>query len=160
MSKASSVSRALAVLAMSLQAIAAEPEPKVCSDPAQPCGTFKEHDLSFALPADGKPRADVRSAPFFAVILKSGDRCRFSEAERREAQGLFPKNKVFATRFECDDDVENNVTYTGVDPKRGFLAVYAGEDRAAADAFLAKVKAFGRFPGANVRRLQAVFVGS
>jgi hypothetical protein len=29
---------------------------------------FKPNDLSFTLPTDGKARAEVRSAPFFAVI--------------------------------------------------------------------------------------------
>ena len=116
--------------------------------------------MSFRSRSSSAYSAEVRSAPFFAVILKSGEPCKVTQAERREAQDLFPKNKVFATRFACDDDMENNVTYTGVDSKRGFLAVYAGEDRAAADAVLAKVKALGRFPGANARRMQVVFVGT
>ncbi|HXJ07874.1 MAG TPA: hypothetical protein VNH12_00070 [Burkholderiales bacterium] len=54
--------------------------------------------------------------------------------------------------------MENNVTYSNVNPKVRFLAVYAAQDRAAAEAFLAEVKASGRFPGANLRRMQAVFV--
>ena len=65
---------------------------------------------------------------------------------------------MFAGRFGCDDDVQNNVSYTNVDPKSGFLAVHAGADRAAGEAMLARVKATGRFPGANVRRMQATFV--
>ena len=73
-------------------------------------------------------------------------------------QPLFPRNKVFATRFECDDDVENNVTYTNVSPRHGFLAVYAGETAAAGKTFLASVQATGRFAGANLRKMQVVFV--
>jgi hypothetical protein len=75
-------------------------------------------------------------------------------------QALFPDNKVFATSFECDSNDENNVTYTGVDDKHGFIAVYAGADKATAQKMLAKVKALGRFPGANLRKMQVVLVYS
>ena len=117
-----------------------------------------DHTCLVWLPTDGKPRAEFRSAPFYAVILRTAARCRVEETERASAQALFPHNKVFAMRFECDDDVENNVTYTNVDAKLAFLAVYAGEDRAAAKKILATVAAGGRFPGANLRRMQVVFV--
>lgn len=137
---------------------AAVAAPPVCPDPAKPCPGFRRHDLSFPLPRDGVARAEVRSAPFFAVILVSGAPCGFTERERADAQALFPQAKVFNARFGCDGDVENNVSYSGVDPKAGFLAVHAGADRAAGEAMLARVKATGRFPGANVRRMEAVFV--
>ena len=133
-------------------------EPRVCPDPQAPCAGFKAHDLSFPLPKDGKAYGDIKSAPFYAVILLSGERCAFTEAQRAEAQKLLPRSKVFSTRFECDDDVENNVTYTNVDSKRGFLAVYGGEDAATAGKVLEQVKATGKFPGANLRRMQVVFV--
>jgi len=139
-------------------AAAATPAAVVCADPARPCPGFKPHDLSFPLPRDGVARAEVRSAPFYAVILVSGPRCRIAERERLDAQALFPESKVFSARFGCDDDPENNVSYTNVDPKAGFLAVHAGADRAAAQAMLERVKATGRFPGANIRQMQAVFV--
>ena len=105
---------------------AAVAAPPVCPDPAKPCPGFRPHDLSFPLPSDGVARAEVRSAPFFAVILVSGAPCRFTERERAEAQALFPQAKVFNARFGCDGDVENNVSYSGVDPKAGFLAVHGG----------------------------------
>jgi hypothetical protein len=130
----------------------------VCADPAHPCPGFRAHDLSFPLPRDGVARPEVRSASFYAVILKSGARCRIPESERLEAQKLLPESKVFNARFGCDDDAGNNVSYTNVDPKAGFLAVHAGADRAAGEAMLARVKALGRYPGANLRRMQAVFV--
>jgi hypothetical protein len=136
----------------------AAPSPAVCSDPAKPCPGFKPHDLSFPLPAGGKARPEARSAPFFAVILRTAERCRITEAERLEIQALFPANKVFTTRFECDDDPENNVTYTNVSPRHAFLAVHAGADRAAARKLLAHVQSLGRFPGANLRNMQVVFV--
>ena len=131
---------------------------RVCPDPARPCAGFRAHDLSFALPAGGAARAEDRSAPFYAVVLRSGPQCSIGERERTRAQALFPRSKVFATRFECDGDVENNVTYTGVDARHGFLAVYAGATRARADSALARVRATGRFPGANLRRMQVVRV--
>ena len=144
------------MLAATQAAFAAEL--RVCGDPVRPCAGFKEHDLSFPLPADGKARAEVRSAAFFAVILETAERCRVEELRRREIQALFPRNKVFATCFECDDDPGNNVRYTNVDAKRGFIAVYAGENRTAAGELLARAKELERFPGANLRRMQVVFV--
>ncbi|MET0400327.1 MAG: hypothetical protein ABW277_26290 [Longimicrobiaceae bacterium] len=131
---------------------------RVCPDPARPCAGFRAHDLSFVLPAGGAARDEDRSAPFYAVVLRSAPRCAIGERERGAAQALFPHGKVFATRWECEGDVENNVTYTGVDDRYGFLAVYAGDTRARADAVLARVRATGRFPGANLRRMQVVRV--
>lgn len=149
-------------LALALLAPAASPDGqapgRVCPDPARPCPGFRPYELSFVLPAGGTARAEDRSAPFYAVVLRSGPRCSVGERERLAAQARFPRSKVFATRFECDGDVENNVTYTGVDARYGFLAVYAGGTRAQADAALARVKATGRFPGANLRRMQVVRV--
>jgi hypothetical protein len=148
----------IASILLAAAALAAEPAPTVCADPARPCPGFKAHDLSFPLPRDGIARPEVRSAPFYAVILKSGARCRIADSEREDAQRMFAESKVFNARFGCDDDVENNVSYTNVDPKAGFLAVHAGADRAAGEAMLARVKAAGRYSGANLRRMQAVFV--
>lgn len=152
----------LPVLALALLAPAASqgaPAPgSVCPDPAHPCPGFRPHDLSFVLPADGAARAEDRSRPFYAVLLRSAPRCAIGERERLAAQALFPGRKVFATRFECHGDVENNVTYGGADARYGFLAVYAGETRAQAAGVLARVKETGRFPGANPRRMEVVRV--
>jgi hypothetical protein len=147
-----------ALLAALMSLAAGAPTARVCGDPSRPCPGFKAHDLSFVLPADGKARAEAKSAPFYAVILRTVPRCGLAEPERERVQALFPRNKVFATRFECDDDLENAVTYTGVDAKVGFLAVYAGDDRAAAKKTLQAVQAAGGFPGANLRRMQVVLV--
>jgi hypothetical protein len=139
-------------------ALASDVNSPVCSDPQEPCAGFRDHDLSFILPADGKARAEARSAPFFAVMLKTTAPCAKVEAERREIQSLFPRHKVFASRFECDGDVENNVRYTNTDPGRGFIAVYGGMTRADAEALLEKAHSMKRFAGANVRRMQVVRV--
>jgi hypothetical protein len=148
----------LLIAALAGAAHAQAPQPRVCPDPAEPCAGFKANDLSFPLPDDGKARAEARSAPFFAVILKTAARCKLEPGQAREAQLLFPRNKVFYTRFECDDDPGNNISYTNSNPKLGFLAVYAGEERAAAQEFLEQVDALGLFPGANLRRMQVVVV--
>jgi hypothetical protein len=153
----STVLRIAALVACAAGTAFANPA-RVCADPARPCSGFKAHDLSFPLAGDTRARAEQRSEPFFAVVLATAERCRTREKDLAEIQALFPAHKVFATRFECDDNVENNVTYTNVDAKHGFVAVYAGPDRASAKRMLSRVKATGRFPGANVRRMQVVFV--
>jgi hypothetical protein len=144
------------VLGLLFALAAATAGTNVCPDPAHPCPGFKPNDLSFPLPEDDVARAELKSAPFFAVILRTLAPCQITEAGRGEVQKLFPHNKVFATRFQCEGDVENNVSYSGVDAKHGFLAVYAGETQAAARAFLAEVKRTGKFPGANLRKMQVV----
>lgn len=131
---------------------------RVCGDPAHPCPGFRAHDLSFVLPRGGTARAEARSDVFYAVILRSAPRCSIPERDRAAAQALFPGRKVFSQRFECDGDVENNVTYTSVNRSLAFLAVYAGSTRQQANATLARVARTGRFPGANLRRMQVVFV--
>jgi uncharacterized protein len=119
---------------------------------------FKPHELAFATPRDGVARAEFRSVPFHAVILRTAARCSVKEAERREVQALFPSRKVFFPRSGCDDSPEENIAYTNVDDKFAFLAVYAGATEPEAREFLKQVKALGRFPGANVRRMQAVLL--
>ena len=148
---------ALVLLAPAALGVAQAPG-RVCPAPARPCAGFRSHDLYFVLPAGGAARAEDRSAPFYAVVLRSGPRCSVGERERLATQALFPRRKVFATRFECGGDAENNVTYTGVDARYGFLAVYAGGTRAEADAVLASVRAANRFPGANLRLMRVVRV--
>ena len=138
--------------------VAATAAGAVFADPARVQPGFKPHQLAFATPKDGVARAEFRSQPFFAVILRTAPRCSLKEDERRQVQALFPSNKVFFTRFGCEDAFEEHITYTNVDPKYGFLAVHAGPAAKDADAILAAANASGLFPGANVRRLQAVLV--
>ena len=138
----------------------AEPAQRVgalCPDPANPCPGFRSNDLSFVLPRDSVARAEVRSDSFYAVILRSGARCSITAADVASAQPGFPR-KVFAERMGCEDDVENNVRYTGVSDTVSFLAAYGGSSRAEADSLLSTLRASGRYPGANLRRMQVVFV--
>lgn len=130
-----------------------ETDPTACAN-----GVFSPHELCFELPDDGVARAEVLSQAFYAVILKTAQPCVITEDERLEVQALFPRHKVFSMRFGCDDDVEENVSYTNVNEKFGFLAVYGGSTLKDAKARLEAVKRTGRFPGANIRRMQARLV--
>ena len=129
----------------------------LCPDPARPCGSFKPYELPFRLPPSRLARAEVRSAAFYAIILRTADRCAIPESDRLAAQALFPRQKVFVSRFQCD--AEDNVTYTTIDADRhSILAVYAGATRSEASALLARVRRAGRFADAYLRRMQVVFV--
>ena len=136
----------------------------ICGDPTVRCRSsveFQPYQLPFRIPQNA---VIWESENFYAVILKSvrdeskGGNCDIfvPEAEREAAQALFPRNKVFASRcFEPGD-----LFYTGVAEDAQFMAVYAGRTRAEGQAMLAKVKATGQFPGANLRRLRTGFNGT
>jgi hypothetical protein len=131
---------------------------RVHGDPDTVCKGVKPHELCFDKPKDEIARAEYLSEPFYAIILKTAARCSLAEAERLQVQALFPKNKVFSTRFYCDEDMEENIAYTNVKEDVGFLAVYAGTTMTAAKAMLEDVNATGRFSGANIRKMQAKLV--
>jgi hypothetical protein len=139
----------------------ARPAP-VCFDPTLPCksaATFEPNDLPFRLPASA---VIWETEDFYAVVLKSvrvaeGDCEKFvPEAERLEAQKLFPRRKVFSSR--CAEP--GNLYYTNTAEGQQFMAVYAGATRAEAARTLAAVRATGKFPGANLRRMRAGFNGT
>jgi len=154
----------LAILAAALMAtpLKAQRVGSVCPDPARPCaGGFRAHELSFVLPRDSVARAEFRSEPFYAVILRSAPRCSIRERERAAAQALFPGRKVFSQRFECDidqsaDDQESGITYSNVAERTAFLAVYAGATREQAARVLASARR--HYPDAFIRRMQVVVV--
>jgi hypothetical protein len=134
----------------------------VCPDPTVRCRTsveFEPHQLPFEVPPDG---LILETEKFYAVILKSvrdtSQDCTvfIAEAERLEAQKLFPRHKVFASR--CAE--AGNSYYESIADNQQFMAVYAGRTRAEAARMLAKVKATGRFPGANLRRTSTGFNGT
>jgi hypothetical protein len=133
----------------------ADSQGKVQPDPKKACPGFKPHELCFETPKDGIARVEYLSEPFYAVILKTAEPCAVTEEERLQAQALFPRSKVFSMRFQCDDNIEENISYTNVDARFGFLAVHAGTTLEEARKRLAEVNATGRFPGANIRKMQA-----
>jgi hypothetical protein len=148
---------AVSLLGMS----AAVGQGKVQPDPAKACGnTFKPHELCFETPKDDVARAEFLSEEFYAIILKTAERCSIPETDRTGVQQLFPRLKVFSTRFGCDDDVEENISYTNVNQDYGFIAVYAGKTLKEAKARLVEVKATARFPGANIRKMKVKLVAS
>jgi len=136
--------------------------PSVCGDPNVTCGaglTFQPNELPIRLPHNA---VIFDSDLFYAVILRSvpspEESCDnfIPEPERLAAQTLFPKNKVFSSR--CAEP--GQVSYSNTSAKAQFMAVYAGLTMADANAMLTKVKATGKFPGANIRRMRAMLNGT
>lgn len=149
----------VAVFSLALAGMAsADTLGRVLPDPAAVCEGAKPHELCFEKPKDEIARAEYLSEPFYAIILKTAARYSIAEAERAEAQALFPHKKVFSARFYCGEDIEENIAYTNVDETYGFLAVYAGATDLEAKKTMLAVKATGRFPGANIRKMQAKLV--
>ena len=130
---------------------------KVCPDPNRPCPGFNNNELSFSM---ARPftfdRGRDKSQPFYAVILKSGPLCGISAGERLQAQKQFPNAKVFVHRYFCDD-FNDNVTYTNINEKSGFIAVYGGETEQEARQMLARANAAG-YADANLRRMEVIVV--
>lgn len=134
----------------------------VCGDPNVPCKSVYTFE-PYALPFHARDSSVIIDTElFYAVILKSvglsEEDCKVfvSEDERLQTQKLFPDHKVFASR--CADAGEE--FYTGMSPKHRFMAVYAGATLTEANRMLAAVKATGKFPGANLRRLRTGFNGT
>jgi hypothetical protein len=129
----------------------------ICPNPEKPCGSFKPYELSFRIPPSNKARAEDRSAAFYAIILKSAALCSIADDQRKAAQAVFPRNKVFISRFECES--EDNVSYTTIDERKySILAVYAGSTRRQAETFLSRVRTTGRYLDAYIRRMTVVLV--
>lgn len=134
---------------------------QVCGDPAMRCGTaneFQPYDLSFRIPRNA---VIWESEMFYAIILESRSarndcNAHIPEAVRLEAQSLFPRHKVFADR--CPEP--GTLYYTNTNSDYRFMAVYAGKTRAEANRMMARVRATGRYPSANLRRMSTGFNGT
>lgn len=145
-------------------------ERRVCESES-PCSTgpwkFAPYDAAFGLPQTLQWQTNYHSLAFYAVILESqravddpdgpgGPKVYsgyFSESERLGAQSRFPHRKVFASRFGCGSP---GVWYTQVNSKYNFLSVFAGYTEREARQVLGEVRATRAFPGANVRKIEAV----
>jgi hypothetical protein len=134
----------------------------ICGNPTAPCktiATFPPYNLPFRLPENA---VIWDTELFYAIMLKSvnapNDNCDVfvSEQERLATQTLFPANKVFSSRCAEPGDL----SYTNTNQNRRFMAVYAGMTLAEANRMLGAVKATGKFPGANMRRMRAVMNGT
>ncbi len=142
---------------------------KVCADPSAPCKSpnkeFAQYELSFQLPKRLRPNVGYKSAPFWAVLLKSRsadpdadcDEGEFSsklENERKKVQSMFPDRKVFADQ-QCPDMGAVSYTISGKNNVNTFVAVYGGATRAEAETLLLKLKS--KYPGALVKSMQVSF---
>jgi len=142
----------------------------ICDNPKVACKTtaeFQPNDLPFRVP---KNAVIVDTVPFYAIILKSmpvsNDNCDvfIPERDRLTAQALFPDHKVFSSR--CTDP--ENLFYLDLSSRQirnlsethRIMAVFAGTTLAEANRMLAAVKATGKFPGANIRRMRTGFNGT
>ncbi len=134
----------------------------ICGNPTVPCkttATFQPNDLPFRLP---EKAVIFDTELFYAIILKSiradeGDCNIFiPEDERLRAQALFPDHKVFTSR--CNEP--ENLGYSNMNRNSRFMAVYAGTTLAEVQRMLSAVKATGKFPGANIRRMRTGFNGT
>ena len=134
----------------------------ICGNPMVPCktsATFQPNDLPFRVPAIS---VIFDTELFYAIVLNSvstrEDDCTvfIPEAERLQAQTLFPDRKVFSSRCA---DIEN-LFYTNVNPKVRIMAVYAGNTLPEARKVLQLVKATGKFPGATLRQMRTGFNGT
>ena len=143
---------------------------QICGNPKKACKTsvtFQANDLPFQV---DKNMVIVDTVPFYAIILKSmsakDDSCDvfIPEADRLAAQELFTENKVFSSR--CTDP--ENLFYADVTSRNPryfsethrIMAVYAGKTLAEAKKMLEAVKATGKYPGANIRRMRTGFNGT
>ena len=130
--------------------------------------TFPANDLPFRVPKSG---VIVDTESFYAIILQSTkveyDNCDvfIPERDRLAAQALFPDHKVFTSRcvdpenlFYTDETTPRKITNIGETHR--IMAVYAGPTLAEAKRFLESVKATGKFPGANIRRMRTGFNGT
>jgi hypothetical protein len=134
----------------------------VCGNPMVACKTsvtFQPNDLPFRVPQNA---VIFDTELFYAIILKTVGRdendCKVfvAENERLRTQALFPDHKVFASR--CADP--ETLFYTNTSPRHRIMAVYAGSTLAEANRMLQAVKATGKFPGANIRRMRTGFNGT
>jgi hypothetical protein len=128
-------------------------------NPSAKCGT---DDICYKVvnfPKEGIAFDEIKSDFFYAVILKTTEKCGATEKDRRAAQTLFPKNKVFTSATDCEL-TEDRAFYENInEADNGFIAVYAGKTKPEADKFLQSVKTTGKFPGANIRRTRIILVG-
>jgi hypothetical protein len=134
----------------------------VCGNPNVTCtseATFEPYDLPFRMPRNV---VIYDTELFYAIVLRSvivpRDSCDnfIPEPERLAAQILFPDHKVFTSR--CAEP--GRLSYSNTNSKANFMAVYAGATLADANRMLKAVKATGKFPGANLRRMRAVMNGT
>lgn len=159
-------------LALALFPLSAQSAPApgaVCFDPVKPCHSafkkFAPYELPFVLPAKIKDNTPYKSAPFYAVVLKSrasgattdcdaGEYTRALERERLAMQAVFKGRKVFADQ-QCPDMGAVSYELDGHSNTRVTLAVYAGKTSREAQSVLQIARR--RYRGAKIQRARVVF---
>lgn len=142
----------------------------VCPIPDKPCKhkekEFAEWELSFRLPAKIIPNKTYKSAPFYAVMLKTyeseedcdgGEFIEALETERKEVQNLQLDRKVFAA-YRCPNMDAVNYDFEGRWDKAkemeligNFIAVYAGTTAEEAEVLRRSMR--DEYPQAVVKRM-------
>ena len=153
------------------------PKPKiadnfVCPEPNLPCNhkqkQFETWELSFRLPVKIVSNKSYKSAPFYAIILKTYlegcselDIDPKVEEERIEIQKLFPSRKVFSQN-SCANLSAVNYEFAGKRDKSGerdlymdFTAVYAGVTEAEGREIFDLIR--GDYPQAELKKMTAVY---
>lgn len=146
----------------------------VCPDPAKPCHHkqkhFDEWELSFKMPAKLPVNTAIKSAPFYAVIMKTysmGEDCdggefiEAAEADRKREQAAQPGRKVFAS-YECPNMGAVNYDFPGrFDAKNenivigNFIAIYAGTTKAEGEGQLRALSS--KYPQAQLKQMTALY---
>jgi len=146
----------------------------VCSDPSKPCHhkekRFDDWELSFKMPVKLTPSKAHRSAPFYAVILKTypmgedcdgGDFIEAAEADRKREQANQLDRKVFAS-YECPNMGAVGYDFDGRwDSKKetvilsNFIAIYAGTSKAEGEEALRFMKS--EYPQAQLKQMTAMY---
>ncbi len=146
----------------------------VCPDPAKPCHhkakRFDDWELSFRMPAKMAANKTYKSAPFYAVILKTypmGEDCdggefiEAAEADRKREQGNQLERKVFGS-YECPNMAAVSYEFDGRwDAKKenvaigNFIAIYVGTDKIEAEEAFRFLKS--EYPKAQLKQMTASY---
>lgn len=146
----------------------------VCPNPAAPCNhrqkKFDVWELSFKLPARIVDNKTYKSAPFYAVMLKTfnidddcdgGEYYISLERERKKVQAMQPERKVFAS-YMCPNMSAVDYDFAGKMNAAGdsvviqnFIAVYGGTTQAEAETLRRSLSA--KYPKAVVKKMNATW---
>lgn len=146
----------------------------VCPDPAKPCHhkqkKFDVWEMSFKLPARIVDNKSYKSAPFYAVMLKTinidddcdgGEYYKALESERKKVQATQPQRKVFAS-YACpnmgavDYDFAGKIDASGDNVLiQNFIAVYGGTTQTEAETLRRTLSA--KYPKAVVKKMNATW---
>ncbi|MCC7307380.1 MAG: hypothetical protein IT173_07430 [Acidobacteria bacterium] len=146
----------------------------VCPDPAKPCHHkqkhFDEWELSFKMPARLPVNTAIKSAPFYAVIMKTypmGEDCdggefiEAAEADRKREQARQLERKVFAA-YQCPNMGAVDYEFAGRwDAKKenvligNFIAIYAGTTKAEGEMQLRSLSS--KYPQAQLKQMTALY---